>query len=141
MNIVATAVLDLAGLNNKKDSTSSIDQPDESSVVYHIVNPRLFRWTHDLLPALRDSGLEFETVSQREWVRRLRESDKDPETNPTIKLLDFFEEKYDNDKPGREGLVFLTERTGRRSEVIRSGYDVVESGLVHKFVDSWRREW
>lgn len=101
----------------------------------------MFHWTHDLLPALRDAGLEFETVSQREWVERLRNSEKDPEKNPTIKLLDFFAEKYDNDRPGRKGLVFLTDKTAEKTEPIRDGYDVVGGGLVEKFVDSWRLEW
>jgi hypothetical protein len=93
------------------------------------------------LPALHDAGLEFETVAQREWVERLRKSEKDPEKNPTIKLLDFFAEKYDNDRPGRMGLVFLTDKTAEKTEAIRDGYDVVGSGLVKKFVDSWRIEW
>jgi hypothetical protein len=75
------------------------------------------------------------------WVERLRKSEKDPEKNPTIKLLDFFTEKYDNGKPGRNELVFLTGKTAEKTEAIRDGYDVVGSGLVKKFVDSWRLEW
>ncbi len=137
MDIVATAVLELAGLSN---STTSINEPDEPSVVYHIQNIHLFHWAHDLLPALRDAGLEFETVSQREWIQRLHKSDKNPETNPTIKLLDFFEEKYDNDGPGRKELVFSTERTARKSEVIRRGYNVIESKLIRKFVNGWNAQ-
>jgi len=110
-------------------------------VVYHVQNPRLFHWTNDLLPALREAGLDFETVSQREWVNRLRNGEKDPEKNPTIKLLDFFTEKYDNDRPGRKGLVFLTDKTAAKTSAIGDGYDVVGSGLIKKFVDSWSLEW
>lgn len=85
--------------------------------------------------------MEFETVSQREWVQRLRKSDKNPEKNPTIKLLDFFTQKYDNEKPGRRGLSFLTEKTAEKTEAIRDGYDIVGSGLVKKFVDNWSQDW
>jgi hypothetical protein len=90
---------------------------------------------------LRNAGLKFETVSQREWVHRLRNSEKNPEKNPPIKLLDFFVEKYDNEKPGRRGLVFVTDKTAEETEAIRNGYDIVASGLVKKFVDSWSAEW
>ncbi len=142
MDVVAHAVLDLAHINNASSSPSKLSpEAEDTSIVYHVQNSRLFHWTRDLLPALRDAGLEFETVSQREWVDRLRKSEKDPEKNPTIKLLDFFAEKYDNDKPGRKGLVFLTDWTAGKTETIRDGYDVVGSGLVKKFVDSWRLEW
>jgi hypothetical protein len=138
VDVVAHAVLDLAQIN--KTRTPLSPSPD-SSVVYHVQNPRLFHWTDDLLPALRDAGLKFETISQREWVQRLRGSEKNPEKNPTIKLLDFFVEKYDNDKPGRKGLVFLTNQTAEETEAIRNGYDIVGSGLVKKFVESWKKEW
>jgi hypothetical protein len=142
VDVVARTVLDLARINEPSSTPSTIStEVGDTSVVYHVQNSHVFHWTHDLLPALRDSGLKFETVSQREWVERLRNSEKDPEKNPTIKLLDFFAEKYDNDKPGRKGLLFLTEKTAEKTEAIRHGYDVVGSGLVKKFVDSWRLEW
>jgi hypothetical protein len=122
-------------------SSTNPQVPTNTSIVYHVQNSHLFHWTDDLLPALRDAGLQFESVPQREWVRRLRESEKDPEKNPTIKLIDFFTGKYDNDKPGRKGLVFLTAETAKKSEAIQAGYDIVGSGLVKKFVDSWKKEW
>jgi hypothetical protein len=142
VDIVAHAVLELAQINKRSPSTSRFPaEAEDASVVYHVQNSRLFHWTEDLLPALHDAGLEFETVSQRVWIERLRKSEKDPEKNPTIKLLDFFTEKYDNDKLGRNELVFLTGKTAEKAEAIRDGYDVVGSGLVKKFVDSWSHEW
>ncbi|KAG4425536.1 hypothetical protein IFR04_001233 [Cadophora malorum] len=140
VDVVARAVLDLAQVNNRSAPTT-LEDADDSEVVYHVQNPRLFHWTNDLLPALREAGLDFETVSQREWVNRLRNGEKDPEKNPTIKLLDFFTEKYDNDRPGRKGLMFLTDKTAAKTSAIGDGYDVVGSGLVKKFVDSWSLEW
>ena len=133
--------MDLAGISTSTALAPSDVEIQPSAIVYHVQNSHLFHWTKDLLPTLREAGLEFETVSQREWVRRLRESEKDPEKNPTIKLLDFFAGKYDNDNPGRKGLVFTTEKTGQKSEAIRTGYDIIGSGLVRKFVGSWRNEW
>lgn len=142
MDVVARAILDLAQINKPPSSPSTVsNEVDDASVVYHVQNPRFFHWTHDLLPALHEAGLEFETVSQREWVERLRKSEKDPEKNPTIKLLDFFVEKYDNDKPGRKALLFLTDKTAEKTDAIKDGYDVVGTGLVKKFVNSWRLEW
>lgn len=93
-------------------------------------NTYLFHWTHELLPALRAAGLDFEAVPQRERVRGLCEGEQDPKKNPTIKLLDLFAEKCDNDKPGRVGLGFMTEKSGERSEAVRKGYNIVGSGLM-----------
>jgi hypothetical protein len=113
----------------------------ESSIVYHIQNIQLFQWTHDLLPALRSSGLTFRNVPKREWVDMLRKSNPDPLHNPTVKLLDFFVEKYDNESPGRRGMVFVTEKTAKASLTIAEGYDVIGSGLVKKMVRNWQKKW
>ncbi|KAJ3526856.1 hypothetical protein NM208_g10983 [Fusarium decemcellulare] len=138
----AEAVLELSGLASSGDQTAGYFQlQDPNDVVYHVQNPVTVRWTEDILPALAAAGLDFEVVGQREWVQRLRDGEQDPQKNPTIKLLDFFAEKYDNDKPGRSGLVFETQRTEERSKAIREGYNVVSSGLLAKCVESWRKDW
>ncbi|KAF2098088.1 acetyl-CoA synthetase-like protein [Rhizodiscina lignyota] len=134
----AEATLDLSGLRIPFVDAGVLSGID---LVYHLQNPRLFSWSDDLLPALKEAGLEFETVSQREWIQRLREGEPDPEKNPTIKLLEFFVEKYDNDMPGRKGLVFETSKTGERTGVIRDGVDVVGSGLIKKCVSEWAKCW
>jgi len=71
----------------------------------------------------------------------LRKSNLDPVKNPTVKLLDFFTEKYDNDRPGRKDLVFLTEKTAKASQTVAQGYDVTGSGLVEKMMKRWLKEW
>lgn len=138
----AQAVLELSGLAALGSQTAGYFQvQDDAEVVYHVQNPMAVRWTEDVLPALAEAGLKFETVGQREWVQRLRDGEQDPKVNPTVKLLDFFAEKYDNDKPGRSGLVFETARTEERSKAIGEGYDVVKSGLLGRCVESWRKDW
>ncbi|RDW71704.1 hypothetical protein BP5796_07738 [Coleophoma crateriformis] len=136
-DLVAKAFLDISGLNGSEASS----KPQSTSVVYHIENTQKFHWTSDLLPALQQSGLTFRAVSQREWVQLLRDSNPDPVANPTIKLLDFFSEKYDRDGPGRSELVFETELTGEASPTVRDGYDVIGSGLISRMVMRWACEW
>ncbi|KAG6361850.1 hypothetical protein INS49_010079 [Diaporthe citri] len=133
VDLVAQAVIELSGVDR--------DGYSPKSAVYNVQNNRLFHWTQDLLPALRNAGLDFKTVSQREWVDLLRKSDQNPETNPTIKLVDFFASKYDNDKPGRSGLKFATQKAEAESEAMRNGYDVVGSGLVGTMVAWMESQW
>ena len=141
----AQAILELSGLPlsvseniEAYEDETSVDGPD---VVYNVQNPKTVSWTQDVLPALAAGGLKFDIVGQREWVQRLRQSEQDPNLNPTIKLLDFFAEKYDNDKPGRSGLVFETSKAEERSAAIAEFYDVVSSGLLGRCVQSWKKTW
>lgn len=120
---------------------AAAEGPSLTSGVYHVQNTRLFHWTHDLLPALQEAGLNFRVVPQRAWVALLRTSDQDPEKNPAIKLLDFFADKYDNDRPGRKGLVFVTRKTAQESQTVKDGFEVIASGLVGKMVKWWETQW
>lgn len=134
---VAKAIIELSRLG----AADHDQQGAHAQVVYQVQNCKLFSWTNDLLPALKVAGLDFEVVPQREWVRRLREGDQDGNRNPTIKLLPFFAEKYDNDNPGREGLVFETVRTAEQSEAVAGGFDIIGSGLITKIVREWKKVW
>ncbi|KAH8174693.1 male sterility protein [Sarocladium implicatum] len=104
----------------------------EGSVFTNVTNPKYFHWTKDLLPALRAAGLEFEEVSPKEWVRRLRASNPDPEVNPPIKLVDFFAGKYDKDEfaPSK---TYATEKACALSPALASAA-VLDQDLVYKFV-------
>lgn len=133
--MMARAVVELSGL---KAGSAPAEDP---AVIFQVQNTQLFSWTDELLPALRAAGLDFQTVSQREWVDLLRGSDADPVKNPTVKLLDFFTEKYDNDDPGRAGLVYETAKTEAASGTVKHGFDVVRSGLVDKMVAWWKTQW
>ncbi|TLD05173.1 uncharacterized protein PgNI_09153 [Pyricularia grisea] len=151
VDVCAQAVVELSGAGRPSGHAAPAGEAaeDGAHVVYHVLNPRTFSWVDELLPALRrpDCGLEFEEVGQREWVARLRAAAEEggeeaAGKNPTVKLLDFFSSKYDNEKPGRSGLVFETEKTEGRSLAIRGGFDVIGSGLMSKCVGSWRsKDW
>lgn len=145
VDVCAQAAVELSGADRPfAEFCSHSHDPasnEASGVVYHMQNPRTFRWTEELLPALSKAGLEFETVSQREWVRRLRDGEQDPVRNPTVKLLDFFAAKYDNDNPGRKGLSFETAITESRSKAIGDQFDVIGSGLMTKCVEQWMKTW
>jgi carbohydrate kinase (thermoresistant glucokinase family) len=78
-------------------AVTEISLSNAGSVVANVTNAKNFSWTDDLLPALRESGLQFDEVEPKEWVRRLRESNQDAVANPPIKLVDFFASKYDKD--------------------------------------------
>ncbi|KAI8625000.1 acetyl-CoA synthetase-like protein [Xylariaceae sp. FL1651] len=140
VDVCAAAVIELSQADKPFYQQSQTDE-GERNVVYHVQNPRQFSWTDELLPALRDAGLEFETVGQREWVDRLWKGDQDPIRNPTVKLADFFTSKYDNDKPGRKGLVFDTTETERKSKAVASRVDVIGNGTIRKCVEKWRKDW
>ena len=138
----AQAVLELSGLAALGQQVTGYFQvQDEPDIVYHLVNPKTASWNKEILPALTAAGLHFEIIGQREWVQRLRDGEQDPRKNPTVKLLDFFADKYDNDRPGRSGLVFETQKTEERSETVARGYDVVASGLISRCVAAWMEEW
>lgn len=142
VDAMARSVLELSGLTGDEVADAAVAAAAaDVSIVYQVQNSRVFRWTEDLLPALRAAGLEFEIVPQREWVARLRASDPDPRKNPTIKLIDFYAEKYDNDRPGRAGLVFDIHKTEAASATMRSGFNVIGSGLVEKMVNWWKTQW
>ncbi|KAJ8110575.1 hypothetical protein OPT61_g6614 [Boeremia exigua] len=73
---------------------SEISLSDAGALIANVTNAKTFSWTNDLLPALRQAGLEFDEVEPQEWVERLRNSSNDVKANPTFKLVDFFASKY-----------------------------------------------
>lgn len=104
VDICAKGVIEL--VFPEQGSNSLSQDPD---LVYHLVNPRTFNWTHDLLAALRHHSTlpKFDIIDPQEWLARLKRSDQDPVKNPSIKLITFWEGKYgakkDEQTPGVEG--------------------------------------
>ncbi|KAK3075367.1 hypothetical protein LTR53_001372 [Teratosphaeriaceae sp. CCFEE 6253] len=139
----------------------------DPDLVYHVLNPHTFSFQHDLLPTLQrlsssDSGSTyppFTVVSPTIWLERLAASDRDPSTNPSIKLLDFWRNKYGSPKHESDGdrgdvpeaaevstdeaagLVFETDRTVRDCPVLGTVRDPVSEGLMEKYVAAWMAKW
>lgn len=113
-------------------AVADISLSDAGSIVANVTNPRVFKWADDLLPALRATGLVFDEVEPKEWVRRLSASNPDPQANPPIKLLDFFAAKYDRDEfpPSK---VFATE-VARSLSTALAAAPLLNQDLVGKFV-------
>lgn len=112
---------------------------DAGSIFANVTNPRTFDWVKDLLPALRKSGLSFDEVEPKEWVRRLRNSNPNPIVNPPIKLLDFFASKYD--KEGSEfafSKPFVTSVACSLSPSLAAA-PILEQGLVDSFIKHFLR--
>ncbi|THX41432.1 acetyl-CoA synthetase-like protein [Aureobasidium pullulans] len=105
----------------------------EDAGVINLTNPASFHWTKDLLPLLKQAGLNFETVKKRTWLARLRVSNPDPTVNPPIKLLDFFTAKYDNDAKGRK-LSYATAKAEACAPSLSSA-GKLSFELVQKFVN------
>ncbi|KAI9376213.1 hypothetical protein BJX61DRAFT_531045 [Aspergillus egyptiacus] len=122
---------------------SSTPEYDASTVetqpVFNIISPHPFHWTKDLLPFIRDAGLEFEELNPREWILRLRESNPDPVKNPPIKLVDFFAGKYDTEEPKR-ALGWETRKTGEVSGTFKK-VSPLDQGMVGKMMGYFMEEW
>lgn len=117
-------------------SLSDVDKNADSGAVFaNVVNHRTFSWTEDLLPALRNAGLDFEEVEPKEWVRRLRESNPDPVVNPPIKLVDFFASKYDRDEfsPSKQ---YVTDTARSLSQSLENA-PLLDKDFAKKFVDQF----
>jgi thioester reductase-like protein len=106
--------------------------------VYHVVNPRSFNWTRDLLPMLHSAGLTFEQVSPQAWLDRLAASSPDPAVNPTIKLLDFFKSKYS--APATRPAVFYETRVTENASKTLASVQAPNAALVSQMVEYWRSE-
>ncbi|KAM0245082.1 hypothetical protein ACHAQJ_010661 [Trichoderma viride] len=106
VDILADVILELAGIthqsedlpNGKSNTVNGVNNKSQyrsHATVYHATNPHEIRWA-DLVPTVAE---ELHIASDKivpwaEWVNALRSSahgDEDPESNPGIKLLDYFE--------------------------------------------------
>jgi thioester reductase-like protein len=125
IDVVARSVAELCGSSAHQD-------------VYHVVNPRALNWTRDLLPMLHAAGLKFEEVSPQAWLERLVASNPDPAVNPTIKLLDFFKNKYEKPKTG-PAVFYETQLTEAASPSLQQ-VRAPDAELIRKMVQYWTHE-
>ncbi|EMC96842.1 hypothetical protein BAUCODRAFT_491648 [Baudoinia panamericana UAMH 10762] len=140
VDVCAQACVDIA-LPAARGQAVTADRRDVE-LVYHVLNPQTFSWKDDLIPCLRAV------------------SEKDPQKNPSIKLLDFWRGKYgsaskvradgemgttppasDDDDQGAAGLTFETTETIRDCPLLGSVRQPVAEGLIEKYVKSWMSRW
>lgn len=179
VDVCARAVVEIEGLSGggeRDDDARAGEAAEEEEgegkrkerrrMLYNVLSPRSFSWSRDLLPALSELGLEFETISLDAWLDKLRHiasasssRDKqqhsygqshgatdpatDPARNPALKLIDFFEENFAGKSDGGEegGVRFVTEAAQRASPSLRNSEDVIQSGLLEKMVGVWMEKW
>lgn len=114
-------------------SIVEIASSEAESEVVNVANHDTFHWTRDLIPMLREAGLKFDELPQREWIARLRDSNKDPAANSPIKLFCFFEKKYDHDEK-RSGVRNLSDRARHYSPTLAAAPSLT-GDVVSKFVN------
>lgn len=121
----------------------AVTRASDPDLVYHVLNPARFHWTRDMLPALSEAGLQFESLPTDQWMDRLRNSDRDPKKNPPIKLLDWFESKYGSaasTKP-KGPLEYLTKETGKDSVSLGQIPSVTDSKYMSMVIDRLKKRW
>lgn len=109
--------------------------------VYNVLNPWRFGWSTDLLPALHSAGLEFESLPPAGWLSRLKQTDQDPDHNPTIKLLPLLSERYGKASQADRQRDFVLDEAKAASESIRDAPDIIRGGYIHRFVEQWLQKW
>ncbi|KAF5024861.1 hypothetical protein F66182_3100 [Fusarium sp. NRRL 66182] len=140
VDLAASTILDLANLRGKEAS----DRTSDPDLVYHILNPKRFHWSRDMLPSMTSAGFKFETLPTHEWMERLRSSDRDPTKNPPIKLLDWFEGKYGNKAASsaeKGPLDYVTAKSREDSETLRNVPDVTDVEYVKMVLARLQARW
>ena len=142
----ARAILELADLAfpDKSSAPGTIQRHN----LYNLLHPRPISWRRDVLPALRNAGLEFETVDFGSWLAALRASVQDPERNPSINLLSYWERQMDGDVENREkgtggieNMKFDTSDAERDSAALQDAPDLIKERYIEAFLEEWQREW
>lgn len=149
VDTAGAAIVDVA-MHRNKVGPQTLGQHGETTSplsVFNLSNPKPVRWNSDVIPAVWNAfseyGVGFEAVPQREWLRRLEESEADVSKNPPRKLMQFFQQRYGCvGEPGEPALDM--ENTYAVSPSLRNHGGSEGSGLseemIRKFVDYWVRE-
>ncbi len=134
VDTVADVLLDILFNGEEKEKAFGVNGAE---IVYNVTTPKLIDWNEDLLPTLKNkAGLDFEVVDIKEWLKRLANSPNDAVNNPTIKLLDYFDKMYNSNQQVTLPM-FTTSKTETVSPSLSENEDIVNSGLVEKFVRGW----
>ena len=140
VDTLASIILDLAGIAAAQPPASDTN----TELIYNVLNPNTFSWTDSLLPALAHSGLSFTTVSFDEWLQKLRDYERNggnPEKNPAVKLIDYYERTFSNNEKAEGELSFELKTAKEHSRALREAPRLVEDGYIQKFVKAWMDRW
>ena len=124
-------------------------------LVYNLRSPHTLSWTSDYLPALANAGLSFSPVSFKTWIdklhslasaradsKRTAQPAADPNKNPAIKLVDFFDNYFAGEGGDEDRRVVLDISEAEKvSTALKNSPDVIESGLVDKMLKVWLAKW
>ncbi|KAL1885009.1 putative secondary metabolism biosynthetic enzyme [Paecilomyces lecythidis] len=113
--------------------------------VFNLINSHTIHWTHDVLPYLRNSGLEFDIVSPQLWLQRLQ-AVSDPATNPPVRLFEYFQRQLDGTETARHrnNLEFETGKSQRWSKTFADvqppDQDLILKMIRHFLSTSWNND-
>ena len=102
VDVVSSVVLELSRLSDGSKVVRSsaevlpakVNTTDgRSQLFYNVTNPRTLSWQRNVLPALSVAGLIFKVIPWHDWLDQMRKSGLDPEKNPGVQLLTFWEGK------------------------------------------------
>ena len=140
------------GVLTNGDTHKSRLQPQ---LVYNLRSPHTFSWTSDYLPALSKAGLSFSSVPFKTWIDKLRslasaradskrtaQPAADPNQNPAIKLVDFFDSDFAGEEGEKDRRVILDISEAEKvSTALKNTPDVIQSGLAGKMLKVWLAKW
>ena len=154
VDTVADAIVEIALAAMSSEEGTELDS---SAQYYNLVNNASpFRWTAGLLPALKEAGLPFRTVTPPEWIHLLKENlkvnskDKRANEDQSMKLYEFWERRYgpkhekrDEEKnDGKLQVHFDTRRAEAHSQVMRNGIpDLIREDYIRHFLQGWKDIW
>lgn len=115
-------------------------QSEKTMRMFNAINPQICQW-EDLLPTVQEHiGNDLPLVSFGEWVQHLENSlgaeEVDVDSNPGVKLLDFFRSLVGDSQAGKEHVRLETVETEQLSETLR-GLQPVGA----KWMGVWLKQW
>jgi len=130
VDIAASIVIELS-LQQGEEETGEKQQH-----FFNVWNHNTISHNNDLLLALKACGVRFEAVPQKEWVERVRSGTQDPEQNPAVKLLPYFEARFGNDAAASD-VEFSTTVARKYSRTLNEA-TAPDEELIAKCVQYWR---
>ncbi|KAL4982156.1 male sterility protein-domain-containing protein [Aspergillus falconensis] len=144
VDILAEIILELSFTQENQTQLEEEQGPQpqpQPALIYNLVNPRAFHWTRDLLPALKNAGLEFDALPPGDWVVALEHSsNSDPTRCPAMKLLSYFQYRYGVQHESAGIIIpptFNTTNAQKYAPTLGTVPDLIQLGIIRRFVQAW----